>query len=166
MGCDIHMYIEHKHNDSDYWQSWGGRINPGRSYWMFGLIAGVRREPKNRLSPKGLPENLGYASKNDNRLYISEDGNGEGEVTLEKALKWVNNGCVITYNNGKPTWVSHPDWHSHTWLTSKELEFCLDEFYKEVTEEGKFVEYEAVLVALKKFEECGEQARVIVWFNN
>jgi hypothetical protein len=42
MGCDIHAYVESKKPDSKTWWGFGGRINPGRNYRMFGKLAGVR----------------------------------------------------------------------------------------------------------------------------
>jgi len=117
MGCDVHMYVEYKSkkSESDYWRGFGNRINPGRNYWMFGLMSkGVRCEFKNSFMPKGMPDNAGYCSENDNQLYISETGEEDGCCTLENAKRWEQNGCKIIYCNDKPTWVTHPDWHSHT----------------------------------------------------
>ena len=45
MGCDIHLYIEYKNKKvafdgyKDNWHSFGQRINPGRNYAMFALMA-------------------------------------------------------------------------------------------------------------------------------
>lgn len=47
MGCDIHAYVEYKKADNNGdWISFGGRINPGRNYSLFGRMAeGVRTDP-------------------------------------------------------------------------------------------------------------------------
>lgn len=143
MGCDTHMYIEYrrKDNENKTWQNFGGRINPGRNYLIFGIISeGVRCETTFNFPPKGMPDDAAYASRNDNQLYISET---EG---------------------GKPTWVTHPDWHSHSWLTTQEFEKAM-EFYRE---KGNWTEpeYEALLASMKRFEELGFESRVVFWFDN
>ena len=49
MGCDIHLYIEYKSKKTEFdgydygWQSFGGRINHGRNYAMFSLMANDRK---------------------------------------------------------------------------------------------------------------------------
>jgi hypothetical protein len=150
MGCDIHCYIEYRgkvrYNDEDEgnrWGSFGGRINPGRNYGLFKLMAGVRGwgDGSGKLfEPKGLPEGLGYSAEQDNYLYITDGEEckcGEiSSVTVETAKRWVESGSSEYKNNhsGKPTWVSHPDWHSHSWLSLVE--------YRQVLEKYKVVEQE------------------------
>lgn len=141
MGCDIHCYIEYRDRDvSDRedksWSSFGGRINPGRNYLMFSLMAGVRGGD-GIFEVRGLPEGLGYYSNDDNYLYITADKEcncGECKsVSVENAARWVESGSSEYKNNreGKPTWVSHPDWHSHSWLSLVEFRQVLEK-YKEV----------------------------------
>jgi len=150
MGCDIHCYIEYRgkvrYNDEDEgnrWGSFGGCINPGRNYALFNLMAGVRGwvgDGDKLFKPKGLPEGIGYSADQDNYLYITtgeECKCGESRsVTVETAKRWVESGSSEYKNNhsGKPTWVSHPDWHSHSWLSVAE--------YREVLERYKVVEQE------------------------
>lgn len=146
MGCDIHCYIEYRDRDvSDLedksWSSFGGRINPGRNYAIFSLMAGVRswNEGNILFEPRGLAENLGYYSRGDNFLYITADekecscGGSCDSVSMSKAEKWVKSGSSYFKNNreGKPTWVSQPDWHSHSWLSLSEFRQVLEK-YKEV----------------------------------
>lgn len=167
MGCDAHMYVEYKNKKrtDNYWSGFGGRINPGRNYKLFGLISkGVRCEFEESFEAKGMPTDAGFEANGDNRLYITSDGNGEGETTLEKAKSWESNGCEIIYLNEKPTWVTHPDWHSHTWLTVDEFEQAISNY--KATETYNIPEYEALLAAMKKLAEYDNDVRVIVWFDN
>jgi hypothetical protein len=116
---------------------------------------------------------------------------------METAEGWVKSGSstFINNNEGKPTWVTQPDWHSHSWLTTSEFENVLNKYlelesgwYKErVEEHNKMVEreniqpdswayappsindepeYQVVLASLKRFEELGYDARVVFWFDN
>ena len=168
MGCDTHMYIEYrrKDNEAKTWRDFGGRINPGRNYFIFGIISeGVRCETTFSYPPKGMPDDAAYMVRNDNQLYISEN-EGEGNTTLARAQKWVDSGSCkfVNDNDGNPTWVTHPDWHSHSWLSTAELEKAM-EFYRE-NGHGTEPKYEALLASMKRFEELGFESRVVFWFDN
>jgi len=207
MGCDIHLYIEYKSKKTEFdgydsgWQSFGGRINPGRNYAMFGLMANVRNCYSDGklpvlVEPRGMPEDAGYTATDDNRIYISET-ESEDYVCMETAKRWVNSGSskFINDNDGNPTWVTQPDWHSHSWLTTSEFESVLNKYLEleagwhkvRVEEHNKMVkevniqpdswayappsindepEYQVVLASLKRFEELGYDARVVFWFDN
>ena len=203
MGCDIHLYIEYKSKDGydPAWQGFGGNINPGRNYAMFALMADVRNCYSDGKLPvlverRGMPDDAGYTATDDNRIYISET-KSEDYVSMETAKRWVNSGSskFINDKDGNPTWVTQPDWHSHSWLTTSEFESVLNKYleletgwHKErVEEHNKMVkedniqpdswayvppsindepEYQVVLASLKRFEELGYDARVVFWFDN
>jgi hypothetical protein len=207
MGCDIHLYIEYKSKKPQYdgrestWHSFGKSINPGRNYAMFGLMANVRNCYSDGklpvlVEPRGMPEDAGYTATDDNRIYISET-ESEDYVSMETAKRWVNSGSskFINDNDGNPTWVTQPDWHSHSWLTTSEFESVLNKYLEletgwhkvRVDEHNKMVEreniqpdswayappsindepeYQVVLTILKRFEELGYDARIVFWFDN
>jgi hypothetical protein len=142
MGADIHTYIEYRKKLTDEtdehaknWRCFGGRINPGRNYWLFGLMAqGVSSNFKEGKPAKGLPKDIGYVAFDDLTLWISDnpENNEEGSTSLETAKEWESSyGCKITNDSeGKPRWVENPDWHTHSWLTTQEFAEVL-EMYKE-----------------------------------
>jgi len=171
MGCDIHCYIEYKTEKPNMWWNFGGRINPGRNYLIFALLANVRNydiEPV--LYPKGLPDDIGFITGIDNRLYVTDDYDEEGCCSRENAEKWVEAGAS-EYTNERKAFVTHPDWHSHSWVTPNELEKVVKEGEEIIAEEcgvDKFElpEWYMVLEILKKFEEWGYQARMVFWFDN
>ena len=207
MGCDIHLYIEYKNKMvafdgyKDSWHSFGKQINPGRNYAMFALMANVRNHYSDGklpvlVEPRGMPEDVGYIAKDDNQMYISED-EGDNYVTMETANRWVESGSSKFVNNqeGKPTWVTDPDAHSHSWLTTSEFETIINNYlelesgwHKErVDTHNKMVakeniqpsswmyappamndepEYQVVLASMKGFEEVGYDARIVFWFDN
>jgi hypothetical protein len=207
MGCDIHLYIEYKSKKTEFdgydsgWQSFGKSINPGRNYAMFGLMANVRNCYSDGklpvlVEPRSMPEDAGYTATDDNRIYISET-KSEDYVSMETAKRWVESGSskFINDNDGNPTWVTQPDWHSHSWLTTSEFESVLNKYLEletgwhkvRVEEHNKMVEreniqpdswayappsinnepeYQVVLASLKRFEELGYDARVVFWFDN
>jgi hypothetical protein len=156
MGCDIHLYVEYtdketleKEKNGDlngrgepikaYWRDLGGRMNPGRNYWMFGILSkGVRSDFDDGFEPKGIPDfhSLGMSSRRDYSMYITDKEDDEGRyTTLSRALKWASGeypSSTLYYRNptdDKPSWVSCPDWHSPSWLTTDEYEKAI-QIYK------------------------------------
>lgn len=171
MGCDAHMYVEYRKKTfrENYWSNLGGKINPGRNYWMFGLIAGVRCEFEESLEPKGLPDNLGWYSEQDAHCYINDEyADDDNEyVTLETAKKWEGYGEKIIYHtDGKPWKVTHPDWHSHTWLTTEEFKNVVNVYNEKDQGKNKEVEYEALLSLMQSLESNECEARLVIWFDN
>ncbi len=177
MGCDIHAYVEYS-KDGQYWKNLTDNAG-SRNYVMFGVLAGVRVVDAQLFEPKGMPEGeLGYVTSHGYWLNVAPDehpdwADGEGWTALEKAQDWIDRGCSKPdYNDGKLRRVSHPDWHSHSWLTAAELSEAIEHYRKVVgnywPEEagGAPTEWVAILAAMKAIEGNGEMARVVFWFDN
>ena len=63
--------------------------------------------------------------------------------------------------------VTHPDWHSHSWLNIKEYEESLLYVLKLLEkEEHWLVEYFAILASMKELENRECETRVVFWFDN
>jgi len=187
MGCDIHMYVEYtnrekynkynqdikysspeeiKNIQKPYWYSFGGKFNPGRNYAMFGILCdGVRCSFAESFSAKGLPplDELGFYSKIDAYMYITEDGKGENECTLEQAERWGNE--IIKDNFGKTRYTSQPDWHSFSWLTTQEFAKAI-KIHDKLDTFNIAIEYRAILAAMKMLEKGNNIARIVFWFDN
>lgn len=185
MGCDIHMYIEYTNKKrkeenlnegkTPYWFNFGSRINPGRNYTMFAVLAGVRGRYKDSFERKGkIPVNqLGWSSRDDFYIYISEKPiDYEHSVTPEQAKKWEERGYEIIEHNGKPTWVENPDLHTHTWMSPDELEKAFEIYKVHATAEWETetdvpIEYKAILSVMRTLEDGGEnEVRVVFCFDN
>lgn len=171
MGCDIHACVEYKKKGEEVkwgWHSFGQQFRLNRDYWMFGLLAkGVRQEFPESFVERGLPSDLGFTALNDNRILITEDGQGDSCTTLAKAELWAKGGCKIEYNNdGKATWVTHPDWHSHSWLTTEEFKKALDIHHAKAEFKYYAIDYRCVLAAMEHFESSGYDCRIVFWFDN
>jgi len=170
MGADIHMYIQYRdksriNTDHSWWRDFGGRINPGRNYDMFSVLAGVRGTADKGFEPKGIPDfELSWHAQSSLYLIITEDGKDEDCCTLEQAESW---GKPIIKNAlGKPIKTLHPDLHSHSWLTVKELEQAY-RWYKKESEYGIGLEYRVLLKIMKELEDKGKNEVVVVfWFDN
>ena len=75
MGCDIHMYVEWKvkSRNDNYWDTFGGCINPGRDYELFGLLAGVRSDEVPMFPIRGIHDNMAFESRYDYYYYVVEN---------------------------------------------------------------------------------------------
>lgn len=183
MGCDVHVYVEYRKPDDDRgWRSFGGHINPGRSYVIFGAMAGVRVDETDGLKTmkaKGMPDfnSLGWDSRSDYTLFITEDGSDSGDCSLADAERWAKDGrlacwgsdfkpCEKPILNGR---IEGPDWHSHTWLTLREYRRALRtaKMYM-IKQEWKWdePEYEAIAAAMARLEREGYESRLVLWFDN
>jgi uncharacterized short protein YbdD (DUF466 family) len=160
MGCDIHLYIEHKERGSDYWECFGKKINPGRHYGIFAKMAGVGNYDNiiPVSTPRGLPEKTSFVVNDDNSLFIEdESAEAPGYCTKEQADRWVASGSSKYVSEWQ---VTHPDWHSHSWLTPDEYEKAIKgvEFVD--------VEWKVILTVLREFQKYSKDARVVFWFDN
>jgi len=174
MGCDIHAYVEHRPanlrgDQMPRWQSFGGRVNPGRNYSIFERMAGVRGEALQAVvQPRGYPDDAAWRTRDDNWLWIVY-GNGpagENEATAKAAQEYVKHGSTYEprADGGKPERVSHPDHHTHSWLTPTEFEIALNIADNATALEEP--EYHALLAAMRSLEASGREVRVVFWFDN
>jgi hypothetical protein len=167
MGCDIHCYIQSK-TDYDYVQGFGGRINPGRNYIMFGLMADVRYDSNYNRKPRGMPDRVSWQILVDYMKYIDET-ESDDNVSREVAQRWVSYGSKlhIDYNTTtddikEAKWVTNPDWHSHSYLSTEEFEDCING-YESGSEYKLDDRYYAILAAMKAL---GPTAQLVFWFDN
>jgi hypothetical protein len=176
MGADVHMFIQYKEksDNKEFWWPFGSKINPGRNYAMFGILAGVRNhDAPNRFEPKGIlpKEKRSWPVEDDLYLTITEDGTGDHETTLEAAKRWFGGKEIIMDENGKPYKVLHPDWHSHSWMTPDELEQAYKN-YKKYAKRGGYnkgvpLEYKVILKTMRALEDKGKNEVLLVfWFDN
>jgi len=159
MGCDIHAYIEFKRKGRDHWRSFGGRINPGRNYFLFGRLAdGVRGDGPALVPTRGMPSDVGSYARDDGFLFITEDGQGNDCCTLENARRWEPSKEWKLHD-----FVPHPDWHSHSWATAKEWEDAIKPCMEGQHQEPQYV---AILAAMQSLEKSGSEVRIVYWFDN
>jgi hypothetical protein len=166
MGCDIHLYIEYKLKEDTDWVSFGKEMGPGRDYGVFAELAGVRRWTNHTtyIEPRGIPEKVGYSANDDYWLYIVDDASEshrEGLTARSKAERWVKNGDSV-HKPDNPEFISHPDWHSASWLTT-------EEYGAAIARVGPVTRltYSAIYGTLLALTASGAYAaRVVFWFDN
>lgn len=162
MGCDIHCYIEYMERGETYWFSFGDRINPGRNYTLFGLLAGVRVEGIQLFPLRGVPADMSYAAESDYWILISDEcADSEGFCSKDRAASWVAHGSRYSDDGSK---VTNPDWHSHSWLTFDEFKRVLSSYHA-MALAYPAIEYDAVLAAMKSLSKHGD-VRIVFWFDN
>ena len=164
MGCDIHGYIEYedwKDNNGQVHRSCFGQDLGERDYAMFGLLAGVRRGGC-LFQPRGIPENLSFPVKSSYYMFIiddEKDEDGDGYVSKKTAEQWVDAGFSEYYDE---KWVTHPDWHTPSWLNTKEYEAVL-RAREDIDDYGTVDQgWYAILAAMKVLK----NARFVFWFDN
>ena len=177
MGCDIHVHIEHRDADSKYANDWKSFAFDGvyfsRSYELFALMANVRNssgwdrdsiEPV--LYPKGIPNDLSWATECSYFLGVDSKRVDHKSVSLESAQNWVDNGLSVIKSEEsrkevkEGDRVSCPDWHNASWMTLDEL--------REVNKRYKYVHLElrATIAAMASLKRSGQDVRVVFYFDN
>jgi len=163
MGCDIHCVIEYKHedfNNPNSWDSFGfNSINPGRNYDLFANLAGVRGSPKGGetlASGFGIPDNASWATKYETTVAVNDTNRAEIEGWVARGIsKWV--GWVQDLH-GKPTRVTHPDWHTHGWADIKR--------WKKAVKGSKNLQIKCMNAIMDTLAKNGCEVRVVFWFDN
>lgn len=144
MGCDIHAYVDYEEDlvrrDGNRWVSNLGEFHVGRDYLLFGILAGVRYHEAKLFDPKGLPDQLSYVTNGEATLFVVDHETEEsGCCTRENAdrwnasheeqkKRWGDKAGIGGYVDAEKTRVYHPDWHSHSWLTTEELKQAIEKY--------------------------------------
>lgn len=163
MGCDIHLFVEYRKSKDERWQALARQFCLHQNYDTFASMAGVRIGDHFQPSFKqrGLPEEVSFHVEHLSRLTVVDGRkvDTDGEVSRSVAQKWVDEGRS-KWTNDHQHFITHPDWHSHSWLSPDEYHQALE------AAENKSPDYVAVLAALRSLEQSGCEARVVFWFDN
>lgn len=166
MGCDIHLFIEYRNSKkARRWESLSFReMDLHRNYRTFAAMAGVMLRDDSNVDfqpPRGLPKGCSNWVRGRNELLVVDRNIhiGGGEVSRADAEAWINRG-LSKCTNADRAYITHPDWHSHSWLSPDEYQRALE------AAENPLPDYRAVLAALRSLEQSGCEARVVFWFDN
>lgn len=134
MGCDIHAYIDYddfETSDGDKRIScFASDVEIGRNYTLFTLMAGVRYDPRTEkdygpmFEPRGIPDDISWRVRSAYHLHVTEYKewqDDEGYCSPERAHQWVSQN-ISEWSNDEHTLITHPDWHSASYLYVDELE--------------------------------------------
>lgn len=176
MGCDIHLYAEHRRRDDGYWFGFGGQMNPGRDYALFGTLAGVRGEGPPVVEPRGYPKDAGWRARGDYEYAVVADDEklgewlvgGENACSIADAERWRARwleGPLAEPRHGLVGKVADPDAHTESWLTLAEFKLAI----RNREAQHRYPvdpEYRALVAALDVLEDAGLETRVVFWFDN
>lgn len=189
MGCDIHLRLERKllkekvwnefytERPEDGWKSCGifGMENcwSDRVYGMFALLSDVKNYNNSTHIPiRGFPDDASNATKGafckrvvDKKREDCDDW----EFSFKRAEEWVEDGYSKFYKINGALYCSIPDYHSPNWCTTQEMEECINRLFKDENGKykGDYIEWLALLGAMKGYEESGEyQCRAVFWFDS
>jgi len=170
MGCDEHAYIEVKEDwgNGPHWACFAENINLGRNYHLYALLAGVRNHI-GATAPyhgRGFPADADWPIADAYSLWVVPDGTtaGEGECTATEAAKYLKYGS--RWLDEEHTRISHPDWHSCTWLTTAELQEVADA-YQKAYDPNEIRTLYAAIAAMRALDgDTPGRSRLVVWFDN
>jgi hypothetical protein len=150
--------------DDDWWHL--AKVDANRAYGMFELLAGVRSYNgiKPLYPPRGIPDDIGWSTQDEYTLRVTDAlCDCEGVCTLEQADEWVNSGNSAWYP-GSSARITHPDWHTPSWLTADELGEVVSryiEIYGNVP-----IYYSGIHAMMAKMNEHCVETRFVFWFDN
>lgn len=83
---------------------------------------------------KGIPRDIDWKTSGEYTLSVldgEDDEEGEHTCTRSQADSWMKNGSSEpwdTTDNGKVIRITHPDWHTPSWLSTDEMETVATRF--------------------------------------
>lgn len=168
MGTDIHAFIEYNHGGPE-WRNFGSEFRLDRSYGLFEKFAGVRGSATRAIvRAKGIPSDIAFNTRCAYTLVVldRDETHEEGATTRKDAERWISQKSSVYFNNDK-SFVTHPDWHTPSWLTLEEYEKALYEIKIEWNGDVNPC-YNAVLAAMKNLndDERITEVRLVFWFDN
>jgi hypothetical protein len=169
MGADVHCFIEFGKNED--FPDCFSKVHFNRDYTLFGVMAGVRNEDLVLFHPKGLPKKISWRAESEYYLFVDKDSKpgehlcDEHSCTKQRADEWIEQG-LSTYKVKNTSFVTNPDWHSTSWLTTEEFAKVLNkleylhvhlDYPNSITPTLK-----ATLAAMRELP----NARLVFWFDN
>ena len=180
MGADIHLFAEVEEHRGTFQAVSDGQFLMPRNYDLFAALAGVRADegftPK--FPPRGIPANVSqHVSDRYFMPVISDEqaatwGIGEYATTeyarelVERQLSsWLLLGTTTPLCPSTGGYISNPDWHSPSWLTTPEVAEALAHARYPIAQLA--LEFRLLLEYLQKYAaETDRTARIVFWFDN
>jgi hypothetical protein len=155
MGADIHGFVELKNKNSK-WYSSVAKVFIDRDYCLFGLMAGVRGNNPPVVPPRGIPIDLSGAAQDEYYYYVSEK---DDPKIIEQ---WLSSGISTVYDE-KYDIITHPDWHTPSWLSLSELK--LVKGLLTIIQEYEHTTLNSIIAMMEVLSDQGD-VRLVFWFDN
>lgn len=146
-----------------------GRIRLSQDDRLFALLAGVRSDNISDLQieclmPKGLPDDVTELSLEEGSFTVDDDA-AKLEIpdtcSRADADRWVNDDKSRYIHNGYS--VTHPAFHSHSWVTIEELKLALGRYQSCGGKDGIAV-LNSVIAMMVSLANDGIESRAVFWF--
>lgn len=164
-----------------------------RNYLMFSAMADVRsfygeEEQFKRREPKGFPEDASFYTILSYGMIVNDEFAGKDTydltfITKEQADYFQENYYCkeIKLPENTPSYspfakskvLTHPDYHSASWMTTEEFEECFKQVFVRKNKNGEevklqyYFDFYKLLLTMQTLEEDGlYEVRIIFWFDN
>ena len=175
MGCDIHGYMETKHDYSDKpWWNKELEIPDDRDYDFFGILANVRNyaNAKPISEPKGTPFDVSDEVKEEIQRWNS-DGHSHSYVTLKEFddYDWESeslDGRISTIRKSTGEELGKASYTYEQDLSKEELD-KLDVELKHLNRKAKDLlspKWKAYIELMRTYSSNPENVRIVFWFDN
>jgi hypothetical protein len=77
------------------------------------------------FEPKGIPKPLSWRVESEYTLYVVDEDPDDESCSRESAEQWVERKISEWWDEDKGS-VTHPDWHTPSWLSTTEVEQLLE----------------------------------------
>lgn len=105
MGCDIHAWIEKRDSDGEWNSLFQAFID--RNYWLFGVLASVRRPEADCIHlPKGFPADADVRTINNYNDWDA-DAHNVSWLTLQELLEFDWDETDPKFNRPYREWSAH-----------------------------------------------------------
>jgi hypothetical protein len=144
------------------------RVRVSQDYLLFNLLAGVRRDHPGMpdvesLPARGLPQDVTELTLAEDALTVDDEAAAlevPDACTRAAADAWVRDGRSRLLENGYA--VTHPDFYSHSWLSSEDLRLVAVRYAAARGNED--IVLKAIQAALGALDAGGIESRAIIWF--
>jgi hypothetical protein len=136
------------------------------SYYLFGLMAGVRLPPGGRTEfpPRGFPHDASWQVVDAYTRIVSLCPiTNDGRAALMEAERWLDEGRSVVWSmNDVCQRITAPHYHHASWLTPADFDQVI-KLYGEVESSNLL---NAIAAFIRKIERPARPCRLVFWFDS
>jgi hypothetical protein len=167
MSTELYFQVELQNPRNRRWWHFA-RLRLSDDYTLYALLAGVRGEdgpvPQEQWGePRGLPQDCAESTLAEDALTIDDQAAAldfPDACRQEDADRWVREGAARFLRHSSA--VTHPDFHSGSWLSRAELRSVRDAYA--AYDAPDLAHIDAVIAMLDTLANQGIESRVVFWF--
>jgi hypothetical protein len=164
VGTDIYAFIDWEtedENGKEFVDCFARHVYLGRSYDLFGLLAGIRGGTA-VYPPRGLPKQVSFHVLHEYTYVVTDKRMPYVVAYPEEAAGYVDKGIAVWWDETH-TRVTNPDWHTPSWLNTSELIEIQSRFV--ALNKHPYLLLEAVIASMRVLDDGQDgSSRFIFWF--